>query len=199
MSFYMNFGAINEGEQAEAYLKRKQERINSERENDKNRYGSVRVTNSDGDKGYQSGSRSTQEPSWDARNNGNYKNDEDRSKESNKDHDYVKRNPKYSGVEERRNRMAELQKKYPDAMPKNTRNSKDDEYDKAVEKRNKELDYANKVAHKYADKNASAYRPGEYQIATADYAKAADAARRHYRRTHKHECGIFAETTFIDE
>lgn len=84
-------------------------------------------------------------------------------------------------------------------MPKNTRNKLDDEYDKANKKRMDELKYANKVASKYAKDHYPNKRSGnyEYQVGSPEYSVAADAARRHYRKTHKNESMIFDNIDLI--
>lgn len=190
MSYFDNIvfdeNTLLEGKQAEEYLKKKQDKINNEREKDIARYGKTRIYNVDQDKEYIKGSRSAQTPTWDTHRSNYADGSRDNIRNhTNSDHDYVKRNPRYKDVETHRNRMRELKNKYPDAMPKNTETKLDKEYDKAQKKRTDELMYANKVASKYADKNASGHYPGDSQVATSKYAQAADAARRHYRRTHK--------------
>ena len=188
---------VLEGQQAEEYLARKQAAIDAERKEIERRYGKTYKYNIDHDKTHDKGTRTGQTPTWQV-NPWRGARDEEKYSQGTKTHDYVSRNPAFKKVEERRARMEELKKKYPDAMPKNTKNALDDKYDKAKSKRQEEIRYADSVARRFTDKNASGHRHGEYQVGTPEYDMATDAARRHYRRTHKNEAAeIFSSIKFI--
>ena len=152
------------------------------------------------------GTRSGQKPTWKADYdrfgnysiNDEYKDERDLKNNTDDSHDYIRRNPRFTKTIEWNEKFDKLKQKHPDAKAKKTK--VDEAIEKAKEEHKKELEYANKVASKYVDSDASGHYPGEYQIGTPEYAMAADAARRHYRRHHKNEsCGIFESVRFIDE
>ena len=89
--------------------------------------------------------------------------------------------------------------KYGDVMPKN-KTEKEKRLDKD---RDREL-YSRMYASRMVEKKANEYDPRSFKREDMEYRfgiesqRAHDAARRHYRRTHKHEsAGIFESVEFI--
>ena len=199
MSIFKNVSFMNEGEQVEEYLRKKQEKIDAEKDEDERRYGKNReVYDWDYQTRYSSGSRTGQLPIWKVRDSEKQGHEYSEKDKERTDHDPISRNPRFKKTMERQERMDELKKKYPDAVPKNTSTKADEDLAKAKDKHERELNYANKLATKYAKDHKGAY-PGEYQVGSPEYAKAADAARRHYRRTHKNESRIFESVQFLND
>lgn len=195
MSFYMNMGAgvLNEGEQAEEYLKKKQDAIDKQKSDDEKRYGSnYEKYDYYDEKRYQSGNKSQNTRIDYNGNKRDYSNQplyRDKSQNNPSDN-----NPRFDSARD----IKEHRKRYPDAVPQ-SKTKIEKEYDKAKNKDAKAKEYADRVASKYLTREKKAVGGGKYDLENPTYAKAADAARRHYRRTHKHECGIFAEACFIGE
>ena len=193
MAIYVPF---NEGQQAEEYLKRKrEEKKASEAEADKDRSRYVKRNPNAWQMLYNqpTGPRSVNTA----------------DKNPTTAHD-----PKFDKA-----RSIEKQReKNPDVFPK-TKSKPEQEMKKSREKEQAANDYADKVVHSRDDLKAynnwvgrfgnTSYGDGKdayYNIDgkkvmakdhVAKYQSAHDAARRHYRRTHKHECGIFESVEMI--
>ena len=71
------------------------------------------------------------------------------------------------------------------------------EYNKAKQKDAAAKEYAHRVASKYLSRERKAIGGGSYSVETPEYARVADAARRHYRKTHKNESTIFSDIEII--
>ncbi len=93
------------------------------------------------------------------------------------------RNPRFNTAREIENHRRE----YGDVMPK-SKSKSEKELDKAREKD----DNANKYAEKVISSKKSLNNGDIHNLN-----RAADAARRHYRRTHKNEASIFEQIEFI--
>ena len=165
---------VLEGKQAEEYLRNKQKQITSRKadETEKlvHKYGG-----STGHVHYQQGDRSVHQQNGELYTSG--------GKCSGKIHTHrtADNNPAYSSA----HRMRDYRSKYPDAMP-NTKSKNEKELEKAESKERAALKYGVDAAlKKIGNGNDS-----KFQIA-------ADAARRHYRRTHKNESTIFSDIDII--
>ena len=163
MYLFENISFINEGEQAEEYFKRKQEKLNADKAKD-DKY-SVKRASSDR---LEAGSRTAI---------------------LNPDSTY--QNPKYDDFRKAKKTHDKYKKEFPDAVPKfYHKDEKDYTHDKEKD--------AN--ARRYADRLLDNDKNHEFiNRYSAEYNKAHDAARRHYRRTHRHESGIFESVSFINE
>lgn len=89
------------------------------------------------------------------------------------------KNPRFNTARE----IEKHREKYGDLIPK-SKSKSEKELDKAKEKDDN--------AYKYAEKATKKLYTNSY-----DLNRAADAARRHYRRTHKNEASIFEQIEFI--
>lgn len=191
---------ILEGEQAEEYLRKKKEVKNKEKESIENDRHGHDFINNYGNKGFTAGPRSAMRPRHDKESIDDYY-----KHFSRRDHtgyyphrtpSHVERDPKYAtarGLEEKRTR-------YSDVMP-SRKTPSELELNKAREKEAKEVAYGDKVAKNHIKLDTSdsyGYSHGNAYKSNYKYAVAADAARRHYRKTHKHEAtDIFSSIKFI--
>ena len=180
-----------EGQQAEEYLKRKQEAKKKQADEEKAKYGeNYEKYDYYGEKNYRPGTRS-QDTKIDY--NGNKKDySEDSGYRRKSDNNPSYNNPRFNAARD----MEEHRKKYSDVMP-SKKTKTEIEYDKAKAKDVAAKEYADRVAHKYLTREKKAVGGGYYDLENPEYAAAADAARKHYRKTHKLESGIFAECVLI--
>ena len=172
--FLYEDGIVLEGKQAEEYLRNKQKQITS-RKADETEKLAHKYGGSTGGVYYQQGDRSvhTQDGIL-------YTSSGKRSGRIDKNRTATN-NPAYSSA----HRMRDYRSKYPDAMP-NTKSKNEKELEKAERKERAALKYGFDVAKKRISNPDSP----RFQIA-------ADAARRHYRRTHKNESTIFSDIEII--
>ncbi len=171
MSIFSNIAFIHEGEQAEEYLRKKQEKIDKEKEKDAKRYGTME-RDSDGGVYYSAGSR--------------YKVDVIDTKD-----------PKLRKAIEHGNRMEELREKYPNAVPKNATKKDEEILDRAERRFENEKTYGDRIATKrFGDPDDI----NSIKKAQA-YGSASDAACRYYRRhvRGKNESSIFESVQFLNE
>lgn len=175
--YYLDEGyIILEGQQAEEYLKRKQEEKYEKEEDEElnkdHKYG--RVTGG--------GTRGQYKSKYNDYDMGVAKNNERK-----KSFDY---NPKFKTAKE----IEEHRKKYGDVMPNKLSKSEKD-LAKAREKENNSEEYADKTLR---NRFRSYYTTDKAEKEDRQKMNlAADAARRHYRRTHKNEASIFEQIEFI--
>ena len=186
---------ILEGKQAEEYLKRKMKE-KEESEKDDGRHGITKYDNiNDHTKSYYPGRRSQIKSRY------SYSWGENRKPDIANFDSHVENNPKHKTAKD----IEKHREIYSSVMPKNkTTSEKKLESDRNKEK--KEIEYANKVAsHRYEyELEGLPTKKGTHNFdngprGSKEYSIAADAARRHYRRTHKNESTIFKYADLISE
>ena len=144
MSLFENISFINEGEQAEEYLQKKQNSINSKRSEDKKRYGSLDYEYA-GDRSKAIGTR---------------------SKSNLNKGEHIERNPRFDSAR----KIKEYRDKYPDAVPERlSKNEKD--LVNAEEKNKKASEYAKKVADSRAEIDYHEKSPQWHKVYDSAYRK----------------------------